>query len=46
MSQEHGYNHMTSAYKENPEESWEQIVAHVIELYPKASEKQIRKVFG
>lgn len=39
-----GYDYVTSAYRETPEESREKIASHIREVYPVASEKQIRKV--
>lgn len=39
-----GYDHVTSAYGESPEESWERIVKHMDDIYPIATEKQIKKV--
>lgn len=39
-----GYEYVTSAYKEDPGISGERIFAHMREVYPIASEKQIRKV--
>ena len=41
-----GYSHVTKAYKESSEESWQKIFHHILEIYPVAEEKQIRKVFG
>ena len=39
-----GYDHVTSAYGESPEESWERIVKHMDDIYPIATVKQIKKV--
>ena len=39
-----GYDHVTSAYGESPEKSWERIVKHMDDIYPIATEKQIKKV--
>ena len=39
-----GYDHVTSAYGESPEESWERIAKHMDDIYPIATEKQIKKV--
>ena len=39
-----GYDHVTSAYGESPEESWKRIVKHMDDIYPIATEKQIKKV--
>ena len=40
----YGYDHVTSCYKENPRESWRQIVDHMHEVYPEAADQQIQKV--
>ena len=34
---------VTALYKEDPKVSWERIVEHMHELYPIATDKQIRK---
>ena len=34
---------MTASYKEDPTVSWERIVEHMHEIYPIATDKQIRK---
>ena len=39
-----GYEHITSAYKEEPSVSKERILAHMREHYPSATEKQLKKV--
>lgn len=39
-----GYKNVTSCYKEQPKESWGRIVAHMNDIYPIATEKQIIKV--
>ena len=39
-----GYDHIASAYKEDPQVSKERIFKHMQEIYPIATEKQIRKV--
>lgn len=39
-----GYDYVTSAYGESPDESWERIVKHMDDIYPIATEKQIKKV--
>ena len=39
-----GYDYVASAYGESPEESWERIVKHMDDIYPIATEKQIKKV--
>lgn len=41
-----GYDHVTSAYKETAEASWERIYKHMNEIYPIATDTQIRKVIG
>lgn len=41
-----GYDHVTSAYKEGPEESWRKIAERMNDLYPIATEAQIRRVLG
>lgn len=40
----HGYDYVTSCYKESPQDSWNRIVEHMHEIYPIATDKQIRKV--
>ncbi|NLL75646.1 MAG: hypothetical protein GX235_00115 [Clostridiales bacterium] len=39
-----GYDLVTSNYKEAPKDSWQKIVSHMHEIYPIATDKQIRKV--
>lgn len=39
-----GYRNVTACYKEKPKESWQKIVNHMHEIYPVASDKQIKKV--
>ena len=39
-----GYDTVTALYKEDPKVSWERIVEHIHEIYPIATDKQIRKV--
>ena len=39
-----GYDTVTANYKEEPKDSWQKIVDHMHEIYPIASDKQIRKV--
>ena len=34
---------MTSCYKDSPQDSWKQIVDYMHEMYPEATDKQIRK---
>lgn len=41
-----GYKSVTSAYSENPTESWERIYNHVINMYPHANEKDVIKLIG
>lgn len=41
-----GYEHVTSAYKEEPVESGKRIVKHMMEVYPIVQAQQIRKVIG
>ena len=37
---------MTSAYKEDPEESAKRITKHIMDTYPIATDKQIRNIIG
>lgn len=39
-----GYDYVTSRYKDTPQESWRQIVEHMHEIYPIATDGQIRKL--
>ena len=39
-----GYDYVTSRYKDAPQESWRQIVEHMHEIYPVATDGQIRKL--
>ena len=41
-----GYEKVTAAYSEKPEESWQRIVGRVKELYPDAAEKDVIKLIG
>lgn len=41
-----GYDHVTSAYREKPEESWKRIEDHMNEIYPAAAKAQICRVLG
>lgn len=41
-----GYDHVTSAYKEEPVESWRRIVKRMNDICPSATEGQIRRVLG
>lgn len=40
----HGYDYLTSCYRESPEDSWKKIVEYMHNIYPIATNKQIRKV--
>lgn len=40
----YGYDYVTSCYKDNPGDSWQQIVDYMHEFYPVATDKQIHKV--
>lgn len=42
----YGYDYVTSCYAENPDESWEQIAEYMHDVYPIATDVQIRKVCG
>lgn len=41
-----GYDHVTSAYKEDPVESWKRIVERMNDFFPTATEAQIRRALG
>lgn len=41
-----GYDLVTSAYKDAPEQSWNRIIHHINDKYPIATDKQIKKVLG
>lgn len=41
-----GYEHVTSAYQEDPEVSWKRIADHMKGICPIATESQIRRVLG
>ena len=41
-----GYDHVTSAYKENPVQSWKRIAERMKNICPTATEAQIRRVLG
>ena len=41
-----GYDHVTSRYNEDPAESGKAIAAHMMEIYPVASKKQIKRLIG
>lgn len=40
----YGYDYVTSCYKDNPQDSWKQIVDYMHEMYLDATDKQIRKL--
>ncbi|MCI5640751.1 MAG: hypothetical protein MR316_07240 [Lachnospiraceae bacterium] len=40
----HGYDYVTSCYKEEPQQSWKRIVDHMHDIYPIATDKQIKKL--
>ena len=40
----YGYDYVTSCYKDNPQDSWKQLVDYMHEMYPEATDKQIRKI--
>ena len=40
----YGYDYVTSCYKDNPQDSWKQLVDYMRKMYPDATDKQIRKV--
>ena len=40
----HGYDYVTSCYRKNPQESWQQIVDYMHQKYPAATDRQIRKL--
>lgn len=40
----HGYDYVTSNYKEEPEDSWKSVEEHILDIYPIATKKQIKKV--
>ena len=40
----YGYDYVTSCYKDSPQDSWKQIVDYMHEMYPEATDKQIRKL--
>ena len=39
-----GYDAVTADYKIDPKDSWQKIVDHMHEIYPIATDKQIKKV--
>ena len=40
----YGYDYVTSCYKDNPQDSWKQLVDYMHEMFPDVTDKQIRKV--
>jgi hypothetical protein len=40
------YDYVTSAYSETPQDSAGRIAAHMAEIYPAVTEKQLKKVLG
>ena len=40
----YGYDYVTSCYKDNPQDSWKQLVDYMRKMYPEARDKQIRKI--
>ena len=40
----YGYDYVTSCYKDNPQDSWKQLVDYMRKMYPEARVKQIRKI--
>ena len=41
-----GYDYVTSAYKEEPDESAIRIANHIMDVYPIATDRQIKNVIG
>lgn len=41
-----GYDHVTSAYSEEPTESWLRIFDHVKQLYPKSGDEVVIGLIG
>ncbi|MBR5406659.1 MAG: hypothetical protein IK111_03340, partial [Lachnospiraceae bacterium] len=41
-----GYDKVTAAYSEDPDESWNRIFGHVKEMYPEADDTDIIKLIG
>lgn len=41
-----GYDLVTSAYSEEPTESWQRIVDHVKKMYPKCSDETVIGLIG
>lgn len=42
----HGYDYLATEYKMEPKASWGKIVDHMHEIYPIATDKQLKKVLG
>lgn len=40
----YGYDYVTSCYKDNPQESWNMIIRHMHDIYPIATDMQIKKL--
>jgi hypothetical protein len=41
-----GYDYVTSAYSESPQTSAQRIIEHMAEIYPVATDKQLKKMLG
>ena len=42
----YGYDYVTSGYKDNPQESWKQIVDDMHEMYPEADVYKRQVIMG
>lgn len=42
----YGYDYVTSAYKEDPADSWKRILDYMNDIYPIATDEQLKKVLG
>lgn len=40
----YGYDYVTSCYKDDPQESWNMIIRHMHDIYPIATDMQIKKL--
>ena len=40
----YGYDYVTSCYKDDPQESWNTIIRHMHDIYPIATDAQIKKL--
>ena len=40
----YGYDYVTSCYKDDPQESWNTIIRHMYDIYPIATDAQIKKL--